>query len=55
MYVRHAVSMAVDVIFHYMHRVDRSRSHDMSSFSHIPERMTGPSLLSSYTCGSWTV
>ena len=41
MYVRHAVSMAVDAIFHYLHRC---RSHDMSSLSHIPKRKTGSSL-----------
>ena len=45
MYVRHAVSMAIDVIFHY---VNRCRAHDMSSFSHIPKRKTGPSLLRTY-------
>ena len=44
MYVRHAVIMAVDVIFHCVHSC---RSH-MPSFSHIPKRKTGPSLLTPY-------
>ena len=41
-YVQHAVGMAVDVIVHYVHRC---RSHDMSSFSYISKRKTGPSFL----------
>ena len=45
MYVRHAVSMAIDVISHY---VNRCRAHDMFSFSLIPKRNTGPSLLKTY-------
>ena len=45
MYVRHAVSMAVEVIFYY---VQTCRSYDMSSFFHVPKQETGPSLLTPY-------
>ena len=51
MHVRHAVSIAVGVIFLY---VRRCRSQDMSSFSHIPKRKTGPSPLVPYIYGLWT-
>ena len=42
----HDTRMAVDVIFHYMHIC---RSHDMSSFSHIPKRISRQVL-----CRRWT-
>ena len=43
--------MAVEVLFHYVHRC---RFHDMSSFSHVSKRTTGPSLLTPYIYERWT-
>ena len=49
-YVRHEVSMDVEVLLHYVHRC---RSQDLSSSSHIPKRKISPSISTSYN-GCWT-